>query len=247
MNKDMTSISRLSFSLIIFTLICMVIGGVAWSSVTRIAQDDELYVAKKTLAFQVVSIKTEGTSLQILLRNVSHKNINGYKIGIADGFQVTKDLALANEVIKPNDTDQFRIAISPDDKLDINILSVIFDDGTTDGDPNAAAELTNKRLGMQVQLGRIISLLQSELASPDANTLTVLDRLKSHAASLPVKSDGLLPSDSEVELHGMKDMFLTELEELRLRQHARGDTGFRKALIKLKQRLEKRIASIQAQ
>ncbi len=138
-------------------------------------------VVNKTRALEVVSLKPTGPmrpggrDYELVLRNVSAKGINGYSIAFGEGSTVTNDLTSGDRLIAPGD--QFTEVLPH--ATNIVVRNVIFEDGSSDGDPVAAAELHDRREGMRKQLERIAPLLKAAAVSGD------VEKLKAQLQALP--------------------------------------------------------------
>ncbi|MEN3332634.1 MAG: hypothetical protein V7641_1999 [Blastocatellia bacterium] len=159
----------------------------------------------KTRAFDVIQTsdlmqaKASNNSVKLLLRNGYDKNITAFALsvnglitmmdfvysegedyrGIFPGTIYTHDLAFA----RPDNPN-----IAAQQNLDINILAVVFDDKSSDGDPNPITAILNARRESKAQLTSMVQLLNNALNSAKTTDNTVLDRLKSQILSLPVNS-----------------------------------------------------------
>lgn len=140
-------------------------------------------VMNMTKAVKVISLspaaagplRPEGRGYELVLRNVSAKNIDGYSIAFGVGAAVTSDLTSAFRLIAPGD--QFTELLP--EAINIVIRHVTFEDASSDGDAVAAAELQDRREGMREQLERIAPLLNAAAASGD------VEQLKAQLQALP--------------------------------------------------------------
>jgi hypothetical protein len=138
-------------------------------------------VTNRTTAVEVISLVPTDYGYDLVLRNVSLKNINGYSVALKSGAFTTVDLTVGERVIAPGDKFTVRLraeATKP------SIHYVVFDDDTGEGDTTAIAELQDRRAGRREQLNRIVPLLNS--AAVSAN----VDQLKTDLQSLPEEAAG---------------------------------------------------------
>jgi hypothetical protein len=135
-------------------------------------------ITNKTSAVEVISVTpAEPTGYQLLMKNTSAKNINGYSLGFDKGGAVTSDLTSTRKpIVAPGG--QFEARFLPPTST-IIIRYVVFDDNSIDGDAVAAAELQDRRLGIREQLERIIPLFSNG---------TDPDQLKAQIEALPEQS-----------------------------------------------------------
>jgi hypothetical protein len=135
-------------------------------------------VMNKTKSVEIISMVPADRGYDLLLRNISLKNINGYSVAFKNGASTTVDLTVGERVIAPGD--QFTVHLPEGaEKLRPSIRYLIFDDDTSDGDATAILELQDRRAGRREQLSRIVSLLNTAAASAN------LEQLKTDLQSLP--------------------------------------------------------------
>lgn len=216
----------------------------SWSPSTSITslQNGNLSVNDKTQAFQVVNISaTEDGLLSIKLKNISSKNISGYKVSIGGNARITKDTTSADRVIAPGEIDELIVPINSRKPSGITILAVVFTDGNIEGEPAAVSELRDWRLGLRLQLTRILPLLQSALDSTETDMPIALDKLKTQISYLQVEPSPALPLAIGGGLHDAKDEFIRKIEEIQLHRNE-GNLKLRERLTKLKDRIERRIS-----
>ena len=134
-------------------------------------------VTNRTSAVEIISIQPlQSGGYELIMRNVSSKNINGYSVGFDKGASVTSDLTSTYKpIIAPGEDFKLRIPATSA----VIIKHVVFDDNSFDGDPQMAAQLQGRRLGIQKQLRNIIGLLNREGNSAD------VEQLKAHIKELP--------------------------------------------------------------
>ena len=138
-------------------------------------------VTNKITAVEVISLVPTDHGYDLVLRNVSPKNINGYSVALKSGAYTTVDLTVGERVIGPGG--QFTVRLRAE-ATEPSIRYVVFDDDTGEGDTSAIAELQDRRAGRREQLNRIVPLLNS--AAVSAN----VDQLKTDLQSLPEEAAG---------------------------------------------------------
>ena len=152
-----------TFKLMLFGLALL---GLGMMSTHRQEPQAPPEVTNKTTAVQVVSLTPTEHGYELRLRNVSSKNINGYSVAYENGAIHTADLTAGDHVIAPGA--EFRLRLNQKQCI---IRDVNFDDDSSDGDADAAAELLDRRAGMREQLERIATLLNAATASADVQQL----------------------------------------------------------------------------
>jgi hypothetical protein len=214
-------------------------------------QSDDVTVSNKTQAFQIISAVRDGETVQLSLKNGYGKAINGFTISSSDTSGVQVDFTPTDEVIAPGGIYHYKTSVaslrssdSLSDKLTLKILSVVFDDGTSDGDHQAIADIKNRRLGEKIQLARILPLLRQALSSSDADKPTVLARLKSQITLLTVKPDNGQPVEITGGLLHGKEYILREIRALEQEQSEEGSVNLREKINKIKERYERKAARL---
>lgn len=171
----------------------------------------------KTSGIQVEGVEITDGFLTLRLTNQYQKGITGYTIGIGKDSRAVIDYTIANRVIAPGQTDELKIGQRLNGNEAIRILSVIFDDGTTDGDPAVGAELRDRRLGLRTQLKRILPLLKTALAAQDVDAPAAVEPLRSRIEQLESQPPNGFPDNSTSGLHDMKIEVLSDLNDLEQR------------------------------
>src|SRR6266404_3821655 len=96
-------------------------------------------VMNKTKSVEIISLVPTDRGNDLLLRNITPKNITGYSVAFRNGASTTVDLTVGERVIAPGD--QFTVHLPEGvEMLQPSIRYVIFDDETGDGDATANLE-----------------------------------------------------------------------------------------------------------
>jgi hypothetical protein len=155
-----------------------------------------LRITNKTSSFEVFEIKAMGRDIRLKLKNSYERSIIDFKIGLprplGESGTVT-DIVGDAKIIQPGATIEYGFTLpisyldTPTDvqrEREVVILTVLFDDWTSDGDTEIAAEMVAQRLGERIQVSRILPLLQVVLDLQDADLQKGLERLKAQVAAL---------------------------------------------------------------
>ena len=184
-------------------------------------------ITNRTSAVEIISIQPlQSGGYKLVMRNVSMKNINGYSVGFDQGESVTSDLTSTYKpIIAPGEDFNLRIPATSA----VIIKHVVFDDNSFDGDPRMAAQLQDRRLGIQKQLRNIISVLNRDGKTAD------VAQLKAHIKELPEEGSAFVAAG----MRNAKEDALLALEKI---------DGNNKAvkLNKLLEESNRRIALLQA-
>ena len=189
-------------------------------------------VMNKTKSVEIISLEPTDRGNDLLLRNITPKNITGYSVAFKNGASTTVDLTVGERVIAPGD--QFTVHLPESlEMLQPSIRYVIFDDDTGDGDATAILELQDRRAGRREQLRRIVSMLNTATASAN------LEQLKTDLQSLPEDTAAGRSVYFTLGLRNAKEDALLEVGKL-------DKSNVRAELTKLAEKNNKRMIRLQA-
>jgi hypothetical protein len=181
-------------------------------------------VTNKTTAIEVISIlPAQSFGYELVMRNASEKNINGYSVGFSNSGSVTSDrTSTSKPIIAPGEQFKLRLPVP----TTVIILYVVFDDNSIDGDAELAAQLQDRRLGIQKQLQNIVNLLSSE--GPNADVEQLQEKIK----QLPDQAPG-----SDYVVAGMRNAKEDALVALQRLDNNNKSVGLSRLLEKSKRRV----------
>jgi len=189
-------------------------------------------VMNKTKSVEIISVVPTDRGNDLLLRNITPKNITGYSVAFKNGASTTVDLTVGERVIAPGD--QFTVHLPESlEMLQPSIRYVIFDDDTGDGDATAILELQDRRAGRREQLRRVVSMLNTATASAN------LEQLKTDLQSLPEDTAAGRSVYFALGLRNAKEDALLEVGKL-------DKSNVRAELTKLAEKNNKRMIRLQA-
>ncbi|HEX8128889.1 MAG TPA: hypothetical protein VF527_07295 [Pyrinomonadaceae bacterium] len=210
-------------------------------------QENRPQIINRTSGFQLSSLTEKDGDYVMLLKNNYSKNINGYIIGIGSSGKVSVDLTIGSHLIIPRGVAEERIPISNlrDSSQggmlhrSITILAVLFEDGTSEGEALAIAEIKERRAGTKIQLKRILSVIQGSLSSRVSMKPTTIGRLKEQIISLSEEAEDTTSTHAKKGFRSAKEDALMRLQNLE-----QSDIGLQEGLTRLKNDIEKRIARL---
>jgi hypothetical protein len=131
----------------------------------------------RTDSFFVIKATRDLDGLSITLKNDSAKTITAFSISPAKELTIIEEFVFAETAdmgVKPHQ--EFSKTYGLPDSLQpqlVEINTLIFDDGTVEGDLSAARRIEDSRLGQQIQMRRAVKELQTYLKdrSPDFSQL----------------------------------------------------------------------------
>jgi hypothetical protein len=261
-NKHLLSASRI-VSLIAF--ICLVLLGVsAWSAGTwhhkvqnasnpqiksmeeieemaKGLRPDKVPVRNMTQSFRLIQLeKVEDRDLKLTLQNRYNKRINGFQVTVGNVGIHTELMYNEDQMIPAGGIRVEQVPIQDDtDTKGIALVSVHFDDGTSDGDPVAVKQVEEERSGQKTQIKRALALIRRTLSSPDGDSVAALEDLLSQIRSLPSQGKNGR-DDFWAGLESGKKRMVAIIEGLRQKQsstyqaqanqHSHSDTSIKTAL-----------------
>lgn len=127
-------------------------------------------ISNPTSSVEVVSVRpAETVGYQVVIKNVSAKSIDGYSLGYDDGQYLIGDLTGTRKQRLASGEELTLRGIPPTSKIVIRY--VVFEDNSVDGDPVAARELQERRVGIREQLTRIVELARANPGIEDLKSL----------------------------------------------------------------------------
>lgn len=213
-------------------------------------------------------------SYKVVIRNLSAKTVSALQLQtMQSGRRQISSMPQGKEgapIIAPGDTyelearlatrtkptaDGYAPVILPDQVIEIS--AAIFDDGSFEGDIDAAITFAAYQKGRKIMLGKVLGLLQKPLAASDSGTATSLDWLKSEVAALKFEADpaaveevhnklpGLLVRDPnrlkttiEASMKGVRDQVLNDITQFQLRNRRSDSAAIHDWLAASKERYE---------
>ena len=233
---------------------------------------------KAVEAVSFISESARPNSYRLTVRNLSSKVITALDVYLPDegGRSSTSAQGTpARPLMTPGATYEIPISISsggrrtpqgyvpdpPPQKL--VIATVVFDDGTYEGETETAADITARQKGRQIQLARVLSIMRNALDAPETIAVA-LEKLKTQISTLRIDVDASVVDElltrfpkypqergrkwlTVVVMNGLKQgreeaLFrIKDIEEMRARRPENFD--FKQALRAAQEQLEQRSAN----
>ena len=126
----------------------------------------------------------------LILKNLASTSI--VAVTVTANSTMTMESTRSKPIAKPGDT--FEVIIRLDDEMaepptPVLVKSVLFDNGSFEGDLEAAAAMEARRRGRELQLGRFLQLLQKASSSAIESPTNTLQNLKSAVEKLRIDVD----------------------------------------------------------
>ena len=135
---------------------------------------------------------------RLTLKNLSALSIVSFKLKLTGGITETAEGTRARPIATAGATFEDIIRLDQerlDEHSAITITTVVFGDGSFEGDPDSAAQLAARSKGREIQLIRFLQLLRKTVAAEGAGAGDVLQNLRSAVEDFRIDVD---PDDVEV-------------------------------------------------
>lgn len=153
----------------------------------------------------------DGVSLR--LQNGYEKKITAFQLSF--GIVTLKRELIYDEKdwIQPNQNITFKNEAEPElDSLGIEILAVVFDDGTSDGSEKAIKEIREYRSGMKTAIKEALPKLQKILSKQKGTLASAIEEVSFGISTLPEIPEPSLPYNTRVGIHDQRWRIVQELQ-----------------------------------
>jgi len=152
------------------------------------------------------------------------------------------DISGGDRVISPGATEDLQIPAGSEGP-DITIRAVMFAGGDVEGNQTTVAQVKQRRSALKRELKRGLALVRNAADSPDAGAAAALDKLEFAISTLTTDPASEI-SSRDGGLRDAKEDLVTAIRLLRERQERNGFLKQRERLQELRDRIERRIASL---
>ncbi len=175
----------------------------------------DLSIANHTQSFKLLgselSEDQDGVSLR--LQNRYDKKITAFQLSF--GIVTLKRELIYDEKdwIQPDQIITFKNEAEPElDSRGIEILAVIFDDGTGDGAAKAIKAIREYRSGMKTAIKEALPQLEKILSNQKETLASAIEKVSSGISALPEIPEPSLPYDTRVGIHDQRWRMVQELQ-----------------------------------
>ncbi|HST22232.1 MAG TPA: hypothetical protein VLR90_14000 [Blastocatellia bacterium] len=212
------------------------------------ASKKQVSFAVKNLVPELTVIQTEvqGDMVLLSLRNDSKKSITAFSVS-SSNIITRNELLDTDKIIAPGDINigAYELPLTSSPKNGLTVLAVVFDDGTTSGDPEFIRQIIDARAGEQAQMTRMSPILQEALVSlKNVNPEQKWKTLKLRIAQLPNCEDGK-SFEYCAALHDAKELLLDKIMQLEQIQQERGDDIAQQVMTHIKERYKRKSILLQ--
>ncbi|MGA9772430.1 MAG: hypothetical protein WBV94_25580 [Blastocatellia bacterium] len=270
MPKYKALFQRSRFFIIVVLLVGFIyFGGNVWSS--NKSQKGVVLINNRTQTLRVINAEKHEDHIKLSLRNDSQKSITAFVISSVISPRST--FAVKEELVYSAFDDSFIIAGSVFEKsygipgslksqknITLDLVAVVFDDKSSEGDPQVVQGIEDERLTEKMQFARAIPLIDRMLGlsnnkiqlylkdnlKPDIMTALniakgdLLTKLRNERPQfLSQKGAEELPEPVEKGLNNGKEYFLQMIKDLENIQETEGGNALREEIIRTKQICER--------
>jgi hypothetical protein len=176
---------------------------------------DGLKIKNAAKGLTVINTEIMDRDIKVTLRNNYHKTITAFRVSVGESIMGTELFASDNEsnFLLPGSEIVEIYSYQPEiEKSGLNVLAVIFEDRTTDGDLQNVEEMQEQRLGRKMLRRNAVRLLEKALKLKPAELSTAIVNLESEL--LPVSENELkeLPPNVESGLRAERSIFIRKLQ-----------------------------------
>ena len=210
------------------------------SSRFRSLQTTQVQVVNETEVLALVGQEVIDGRTRLQFKNISTKDLNGFVLGLPNLSQIEIDTSTGDRVIVPGEVQDIEIS-GP--LPTITILAVMYADGSLEGEQITVAELRDRRSALKAELKRVLGLVVAEAQSHDADIPGAFDRLESAISKLPPTAANGKTTQANALRVAQGDV-ASAIEVMRSRQQRNSHLIQRELMRELKERIERRIASL---
>ena len=221
----------LSFICIFLLLSSFKLGAFNSSSITK---QVDFPVISLIPNLTVVKVKAQKYNALLLLRNDSNKAVTAISL-TSSGVNYRSEMIGTDEIVAPGAMYLFQCGLpsSSSPEKGITIRAVVYEDGASEGEPEFIRQIVDTRAGTQVQLARILSLLNDlSRTSSSVSFNQKKQSLKDRFRQLP-ETEERKSFEFGVGLHDVKESVIHKLNQLEKIQQEKGEDISRHALSQL--------------
>jgi hypothetical protein len=227
---------------------CLLVAGVWSVNASRFPKAKPIQAQKRitlrneTVSLEITKAELDGKQVRVAVKNVSNKNIDWFRLSLGASSSIEADFAFADKsALAPGEIYEDLYPFdSASDEVRLTVLSVMFEDKTSDGNLHYAQLLKDKRAGQKVELNRLLPLLQRAINAPDHNQAANLMRnLETELIAIQQVKDESVPEAKWIGFLNARDRVLNELRRIQALRDEDNGRDIRKDLKLMKEHYEK--------
>ena len=205
------------FAYIIVSIACVISVSV-WATGTGQRLQRPITFDYKTEALTVTKAEMDssGRSIRLAVQNRSKKNIDWFRISLGPESDIEADFAFADKsVLAPGESYEDVYPVSTkSDKIQIGIVSVVFQDKTSDGHSGFARRLLEKRSAQESELKRLLPLLNQAIKAPNKEQASILLKAMTDELNASLAVNESLPEATRIGLRTARERVLNDLKNV---------------------------------
>jgi hypothetical protein len=177
--------------------------------------------------------------IEVSFRNDSPKTITAVSV-LSGGVIYRSELLDTTSVILPGATFSDEVGLPKPLNKGVFLGAVVYEDGTTSGEPEFINQILDARAGKQAQLQRLLPILEDGLVA--SKNVTLKEKWRTNTLkiqNLPNSEEGK-SFEYNAALQNEKNLALMKIKEFEQIEQIRGEEGFRKGLIFMKEEYERK-------
>ena len=182
-------------------------------------QATPLSIVNKTNSLTVTKAELEpsGRTVRLAVKNTTDKYIDWFRISLGPTSNIEADFAYADKpFLAPDESyeDSYPISLERGN-VNIVIMSVVFEDKSMDGDVRFAQKLMDKRLGQEIELRRLLPLINEAINGNEQGVARV-EALENKIAESRVDSnDSSLAVAAQDGMKAARERVLSEIRSVK--------------------------------
>lgn len=194
----------------------------------------------------IVDVKVQGSIVLLSFRNDYSKTITAFSVSSSGVITRNEMLDSEYEIIPGSiNTGEYELPLPSRPEKGMTLLAAVFEDGTTDGDPEFIRQILDARAGEQAQLTRILSLLEeTSIPLKKVDTKEKWQTLRLKIAQLSDCEKGK-SFEFCAAFNDEKELALRKVKQLEQIQKDRGDEVAQSVLAHIRERYERNNIMIQ--
>jgi hypothetical protein len=188
----------------------------------------------------VVNLRVHRDAVVLSVRNDYDKTITAFSV-TSSGVTARNEMLGSDYVIAPGSTNtgEYGLPSASGPENGIAVMAAVFEDGTTDGDPEFVKQILDARAGKQAQLARIIPILEgASIALKEAGSSQKWQTLQLQIAQLP-DCEKRKSFEFCAALNDEKELALRKVKQLEQIKRDRGDEVAQAIISHIRERYER--------
>ncbi|HKQ99513.1 MAG TPA: hypothetical protein VJT09_02500 [Pyrinomonadaceae bacterium] len=206
-------------------------------------------IESRAEALKVLSATRRGNNVRIMLKNVSAKNICGFRMSYYQGgaaILFSFVMGEGHQAIAPGEVYKYDHSLAAHPfiaRQPLTFQAVLFEDGTGDGEADKVKPLQDLFTASRRELESTVRFLEATIDAPNVETFEALDELEKQLSEIKDFTEGLsLASLAGVTLPSWKATALHFVEEMKRMRREGTEVRVQEELSKIRDEFRKSLA-----